>query len=105
MTHLTMRLSDAGLRRRATKLIYPNHRLPPGPNEDDTRDRSNRLLGGAHEGATIPRACDTWGNSPEPPKETPLRRIEEIPPSRRSEDIACVSQTTSPRQQVTEVGI
>jgi hypothetical protein len=24
-----MRLSDAGLRRRPTKLIYPNHRLPP----------------------------------------------------------------------------
>src|SRR5580658_3612431 len=26
---LTMRLSDAGLRRRRTKLIYPNHRPPP----------------------------------------------------------------------------
>jgi hypothetical protein len=26
---LTMRLSDAGLRQRQTKLIYPNHRLPP----------------------------------------------------------------------------
>jgi hypothetical protein len=24
-----MRLSDAGLRCRQTKLIYPNHRLPP----------------------------------------------------------------------------
>ena len=31
---LTMRLSDARLRRRPTKLLYPNHRLPPGPNED-----------------------------------------------------------------------
>jgi hypothetical protein len=40
-----MRLSDAGLRRRPTKLIYPNHRLPPWPTEDVTRDRSNRLLG------------------------------------------------------------
>ena len=41
-----MRLSDAGLRQRPTKLIYPDHRLPPWVNEDDTRDRSNRLLGG-----------------------------------------------------------
>jgi hypothetical protein len=41
---LTMRLSDAGLRQRQTKALYPNHRLPPWPNEDDTRDRSNRLL-------------------------------------------------------------
>ena len=40
-----MRLSDAGLRQRPTKLIYPNHRLPPWLNEDATRDRSNRLLG------------------------------------------------------------
>ena len=39
-----MRLSDAGLRRRPTKLIYPDHRLPPGLTEDVTRDRSNRLL-------------------------------------------------------------
>jgi hypothetical protein len=30
----------------ATKLIYPDHRLPPWVNEDDTRDRSHRLLGG-----------------------------------------------------------
>jgi hypothetical protein len=41
---LTMRLSDAGLRRRKTKQIYPNHRLPPCLNEDAARDRSNRLL-------------------------------------------------------------
>jgi len=39
-----MRLSDAGLRRRQTKLIYPNHRLPPWLTEDATGDRSNRLL-------------------------------------------------------------
>ena len=43
--HLTMRLSDAGLRRRKSKLIYPNHRFPPWPIEDAPRDRSNRLLG------------------------------------------------------------
>src|SRR5580692_3941018 len=42
---LTMRLSDAGLHQRQTKALYPNHRLPPWPNEDATRDRSNRLLG------------------------------------------------------------
>ena len=30
---LTMRLSDAGLRRRPTKLVYLNHRLPPCPTE------------------------------------------------------------------------
>jgi hypothetical protein len=42
--HLTMRLSDAGLRRRQTKLIYPHHRFPSWLTEDATRDRSNRLL-------------------------------------------------------------
>jgi hypothetical protein len=41
---LTMRLSDAGLRRRQTKLIYPDHLPPPWSTEDATRDRSNRLL-------------------------------------------------------------
>src|SRR5579863_6228408 len=41
---LTMRLSDAGLHRRQTKALYPNHRLPPWLTEDATRDRSNRLL-------------------------------------------------------------
>jgi hypothetical protein len=39
-----MRLSDAGLRCRQTKLIHPNHRLPPCLTEDAPRDRSNRLL-------------------------------------------------------------
>jgi hypothetical protein len=39
---LTMRLSDAGLRCCESKLLYPNHRLPPWPNEDAPRDRSNR---------------------------------------------------------------
>jgi hypothetical protein len=42
---LTMRLSDARLRMRKAKLIYPNHRSPPRLTEDvDPRDRSNRLL-------------------------------------------------------------
>src|SRR5580692_8563898 len=40
-----MRLSDAGLRQRQTKTLYPNHRLPPWLTEDAPRDRSNRLLG------------------------------------------------------------
>jgi len=31
-----MRLSDAGLRRRQTKLIYTDHRLPPWLAEDPT---------------------------------------------------------------------
>jgi hypothetical protein len=40
-----MRLSDARVRRRKTKLIYPKHRLPPWATEtESTRDRSNRLL-------------------------------------------------------------
>jgi hypothetical protein len=34
--HLTMRLSDAGLSRCQTKLIYPDHRLPPWLIENDT---------------------------------------------------------------------
>lgn len=33
---LTMRLSDAGFRRHQTKLIYPEHRLPPRLIEDTT---------------------------------------------------------------------
>jgi hypothetical protein len=39
-----MRLSDAGIRRRKTKLIDPNHRLTPFLSEDATRDRSSRWL-------------------------------------------------------------
>jgi hypothetical protein len=31
---LTTRLSDAGLRQRQTKALYPNHRSPPWPTED-----------------------------------------------------------------------
>jgi len=42
--HLTMRLSDAGLRRHPTKLIYPDRRPSPWLIEDAPRDRSNRLL-------------------------------------------------------------
>src|ERR1700720_2572528 len=50
---LTMRLSDAGLRCRKTKLIYPDHRLPSWPTEDAAPrslepivrgDRHGRLL-------------------------------------------------------------
>jgi hypothetical protein len=31
-----MRLSDAGLRRRQTKALYPNHQPPPWPTEGAT---------------------------------------------------------------------
>ena len=31
---LTVRLSDAGLRRRQTNALYPDHRLPPWLTED-----------------------------------------------------------------------
>ena len=62
---LTMRLSDAGLRQRQTKALYPNHRPPPWPNEDAPRDRSNRLLGAG--GLESPREkcsnCRSIGNS------------------------------------------
>jgi hypothetical protein len=40
----TMRLSDAGLRRRKTKLICPDHRPLLGSPKTRPRDRSNRLL-------------------------------------------------------------
>jgi hypothetical protein len=40
-----MRLSDARVRRRKTKLIYTNHRLPQLlTGADISRDRSNRWL-------------------------------------------------------------
>jgi hypothetical protein len=44
MECLTMRFSDAGLRRRETKLLYLNHRPSPWLTDDVPRDRSNRLL-------------------------------------------------------------
>jgi hypothetical protein len=47
-----MRLSDAGLHQRRTKALYSNHRLPPWPNGDAPRDRSNRLLDDTQ------RSCD-----------------------------------------------
>jgi hypothetical protein len=34
--HLTIRLRDAGMGRRQTELIYPDHRFPPWPTEDPT---------------------------------------------------------------------
>jgi hypothetical protein len=39
-----MRLGDAGLHQRRTKVLYPNHRLPSWLTKGVTRDRSNRLL-------------------------------------------------------------
>jgi hypothetical protein len=55
---LTMRLSDAGLRQRKTKLLYSNHRLPPWLTEDDTRDRSNRWLGIVVASVNVERKFD-----------------------------------------------
>jgi hypothetical protein len=66
-----MRLSDAGLRQRPTKLLYPNHRLPPWLSEDAPRDRSNRLLDPAlpkkarirvliHKHHEVFDGCDIW---------------------------------------------
>jgi hypothetical protein len=52
-----MRLSDAGLRRHPSELIYPNHRPPPWLTEDATRDRSNRLLGEATENIKTVIGC------------------------------------------------
>ena len=46
-SRLTMRLSDAGLRRHPAKLIYFNHRLLLGPPKTRSRDRSNRWLDGS----------------------------------------------------------
>src|ERR1700722_12092199 len=63
--YLTMRLSDAGLHQRQTKALYPNHRLPPWPTEDTTRDRSNRLLEVRRLGA-----LDTRGRSKQPKSST-----------------------------------
>jgi hypothetical protein len=39
-----MKLSDARMRCRQTKLLYLKHRSPPWFTEDAPRDRSNRLL-------------------------------------------------------------
>ena len=58
-----MRLSEAGLRRRRTKALYPNHRPSPWLNEDATRDRSNRLLEGAADYREVPEIA--------PPKAVP----------------------------------
>jgi hypothetical protein len=51
-----MRLSDARLRQRQTKLIYPDHRLLPRFTEDAARDRSYCLL---ERAAALPnmRSC------------------------------------------------
>ena len=65
-----MRLSDAGLRCREAKLIYPDHRSPPWLTEDATRDRSNRLLDGGADGKFAPSKIAPGKRS----KEYPRRR-------------------------------
>jgi hypothetical protein len=49
-----MRLSDAGLRQRQTKAVYPDHPFPLWLTEDVARDRSNRLLAVMRGGANNP---------------------------------------------------
>jgi hypothetical protein len=44
-----MRLSDAGLRRRKTKPLYPNHRFPPWLTEDDTPRSLEPMVRGRSE--------------------------------------------------------
>ena len=68
MCRLTIRLSGAGLRQRRTKALYPDHRLPPWPTEDATRDRSNRLLAVTCDHASSLAACAC-----EQPRRRPLR--------------------------------
>src|SRR5580692_7452296 len=52
-----MRLSDAWLRCRPTKLIYPNHRLPPWLTEDTTPRSLEPIV--RHRGARrcVPRTA------------------------------------------------
>src|ERR1700730_9142730 len=79
-----MRLSDAGLRQRQTKALYPHHPSPPWLIEDATRDRSNRLLGASAE-----RMIMLFGANPSIEKPTgndwisvPPLRIPPQPPPR-----------------------
>ena len=65
---LTMRLSDAGLRRRQTKALYLDHRPPPWLTEDATRDRSNRLLDHIRH-----RSSDEGTSEPSPSATHPFR--------------------------------
>ena len=57
-----MRLSDAGLRQRQTKVLYPNHRLPPWLTEGAARDRSNRLLDGDGIGFSYDRSMSPYAS-------------------------------------------
>ncbi len=53
---LTKRLSDAGLRRRKTKAVYPGHRLPPWLTKDAT-PRSLQLLKWTPPGMAVRHQC------------------------------------------------
>jgi hypothetical protein len=61
------------MRCRPTKLIYPNHRLPPWLTEAAARDRSSRLLGDAP--ATLPECMTQKAQRPNPNADniTPVR--------------------------------
>jgi hypothetical protein len=45
-----MRLSDAGLRQRQTKALYPNHRLPPWLTEDAAPRSLEPIVRVQHDG-------------------------------------------------------
>jgi hypothetical protein len=62
---LTMRLSDAGLRQRQTKLIYLNHRSLLGSPKTRPRDRSNRLLGHGTTKKIVTMAIHNYHRTPE----------------------------------------
>src|SRR6202035_3281580 len=68
----TMRLSDAGLRCRQSKLIYPNHPLPPWLTEDAPRDRSNLMV-------RLPRDARPEAASQQADKLTPERQGRQRP--------------------------
>jgi hypothetical protein len=56
---ITIRLSDAGMRRRQTEPIYPDHRPSPWFTEGAPRDRSNRLLCDSGETAHLRSVTNT----------------------------------------------
>jgi hypothetical protein len=68
-----MRLSDAGLRRPETKLIYPSHRLPPWPTEDATPRSLQPIVRRPHT-LTLVRAM-TLAQLPAYTADRPLRNL------------------------------
>jgi hypothetical protein len=74
-----MRLSDAGLRCRQTKLIYPDHRLPPWPNEDAIPRSLEPIVRRPHT-LTLVRAI-TLAQLPAYTADCPLRNLRSEQPN------------------------